>query len=81
MDPGPVLLRMINFSASPIGDWLYVVRKRLVFPLSFMFSTFAMLRFTLSTVRGGGTDLYLIRARKGSPAATGDFDGMAPSSA
>ena len=48
---------------------------------SLMFSTFAMLLFTVSTVRGGGTDLILMRPRNGLPGATGVVDGSAPSSA
>ena len=30
VDPGPVRLKIANFSASSMGDWLYGVRKRLV---------------------------------------------------
>ena len=81
VDPGLVSLRIMTFSASSMGDSLYGVRKRLVFSRSLMFSTFAMLRFTDLTVRGGGTDVALIRPRKGSPRATGVFKGIAPSSA
>ena len=44
MDPGP--LAIVTLSASPIGDWLYGVRKRLMFVIrSLMFSAFAMLSF------------------------------------
>ena len=81
VDPGPVPLRIVTFSASSRGDLLYVVRKRLVFSWSLMFSTFVMLRFTALTVRGGGTDLTLMRPRKGSLGETGVFEGIAPSSA
>ena len=63
VDPGPVPLRIITFSASPMGDSLYGVRKRLVLSPSLMFSTVAMPHFTVSTFRGGGTDLALIRPR------------------
>ena len=48
---------------------------------SLIFSAFAMLHFTDLMVRGGGTDLALMRPRKGSPGVTGAFEGMAPSSA
>ena len=83
VDPGPVPLRIVTFSVSSIGDSLYDVRKRLVLPTSLilMFSIFAMQNFTDFTVRGGGTDLILMRPRKGSMEATGVFDGIAPSSA
>ena len=47
---------------------------------SLMFSTSAMLPFTALTVRGGGTDLALMRPMKRSPAATGVLEGMALSS-
>ena len=77
MDPGPV----VTFSVSSIGAWLYGVRKRLALSRSLMFSTFAMLRFTVLKMRGGGTDPTLMRPRKGSPGATGLFEGIAPSSA
>ena len=46
VDPGPVRLRIATLPVSPMGDWLYGVRKRLVLVKSLMFSTFAMLRFT-----------------------------------
>ena len=46
-----------------------------------MFSTFAMLCFTVLAVRGGGTDITLMRPTKGSPGAIGVFEGIAPSSA
>ena len=81
VDPGPVRLRMVTLSASAMDDWLYGVRKRLVLSRSLMFSTFAMLRFTALTVRGGGTDLALMRPRKGSPGTTGVIEGIPPSSA
>ena len=79
--PGPVPLRIVTFSASSIGDSLYSVRKRVVLVRSLMFSTFAMQRFTVSAVRGGGRDLAFIRPRKGSPAATGVLQGIALSPA
>ena len=50
VDLGPVLLRIVTLSASPMGDWLYDVRKRRVLVGSLMFSTFAMLRFTAMAV-------------------------------
>ena len=50
VDPGPVRLRMVTLSVSPMGDWLYGVRKRLVPVGSLMSSTFAMLRFTALAV-------------------------------
>ena len=81
VDPGPVPLRIITFSASSMGDWLYGVRKRVVLVRSLMFSTFAMLRFTALAVRGGGTDLALMCPKKGSPGATNVFEKIAPSSA
>ena len=81
VDPGPVPLRIVTLSASSIGDWLYDVRKRLVLSRFSMFSIFAMHRFTVLAVRGGGTDVYLMRPRKGSPGDTGVFEGSAPSSA
>ena len=81
VDPGPEPLRIITMSASSMGDWLFGVRKRLVlFPL-LMLSTFAMLRFTALTVRGGGTNLAKMRPRKGSPGVIGVFEGIPPSSA
>ena len=65
--PGPVPLRIVvGFSASSMGDLLYDVRKRVVLSRSLMFSDFAMQSFTALTVRGGGTDLTLMRPRKGS---------------
>ena len=80
--PGPVPLRIVvGFSASSMGDLLYDVRKRVVLSRSLMFSDFAMQSFTALTVRGGGTDLTLMRPRKGSLAVTGVFEGIAPSSA
>ena len=81
VDPGPVPLRILIFSASSMGDWLFGVRKRLVLSPPLMFSTFEMLRFTALTVRGGGTDLALIRPRNGSLGVTGVFNGIPPSSA
>ena len=81
VDPGPVPLRIVTFSASSIGDLLYDVRKRLVLPWSLIFSNFAIQRFTVFAVRGGGTDRTLMRPIKGSPGATGVFEGMIPSSA
>ena len=82
VDPGPVPLRIVTFSASSMCDWLYGVRKRVVLSRSLMFSTFPMLRFTVWAVRGGGTDPTLMRPRKGSPTgAKGVFEGIAPSSA
>ena len=81
VDPRPVPLRIVILSASSMGDWLYGVRKRLVLSRSLMSSTFAMLRFTALTVRGGGTYLALMRPRKGSPGVTGVFERIAPSSA
>ena len=83
VDPGPVRLRiLVTLSALPIGNWLYGVRKRLMFVWSSMFSACAMLRFTALAVlrRGGGTDLALMRPRKGSLGAA-VFEGIAPSSA
>ena len=50
VDPGPVRSRIITSPASPMGDWLYGVRKRVVLVQSLMFSTFAMLRFTALAV-------------------------------
>ena len=50
LDPGPVRSKIVTLSASSMGDWLYGVRKRLVFVRSLMFSTFAMLRFKPLTV-------------------------------
>ena len=81
VDPGPVLLRIVILSVSSMGDWLYDVRKRLVLSRFLMFSKFAMQRFTVPAVRGGGTDVNLMRPRKGSPGETGVFEGSAPSSA
>ena len=83
VDPGPVPLRIVTFSVSSMGDSLYDVRKRLVVPRSssLMFSIFAMQSFTAFTLRGGGTDLILMRPRKESLGATGVFEGIAPSSA
>ena len=80
VEPGPVPFRTVTLSASSMGDWLYGVRKSIVLVRSLMSSTFAMLRFTALTVRGGGTDLALMRPRKGSPGTTGVFKGIAPSS-
>ena len=80
VDPGPVPLRIVTFSASPMGDWLYVVRKTEMF-VHLMFSTSEMQPFTALTELGGGTDLALMRPRKGSPVVTGFFEGIARSSA
>ena len=67
VDPGPVpvRLRKIIFFLSPIGDWLNGVRKRLVLSpsLIMMFSTVAILHFTVLAVRGGGTDIAFMRPR------------------
>ena len=81
MDPGPIPLRTVTFSSSSIGDSLYSVRKRVVLARSLMFSTFEMLCFTVLAVRGGGTELALMRPKKGLPASTGVLEGIAPSSA
>jgi len=81
VDPGPVPLRIITLSALPMGDSLYGVRKRLVISPSLMFSSVAMVHFTVSTIRGGGIDLALIRPMKGSSGETGVFERIAPSSA
>ena len=81
VDPRPIQLRILNLSVSRMGDSLYDERKRLVFVRSSMFSVFAMLRFTALIVWGGGTDIALMRPRKGSPGTTGVFEGIAPSSA
>ena len=81
VDPGPVPLKIITLSASPIGNSLYDVRKRLVLSSSLMSSSVAMIHFTFSAIRGGGTDLALIRPRKGSPKVAGVFEGIAPSPA
>jgi hypothetical protein len=83
VDPAPVPLTIVTLSASSMGDWLFSVRKRLLVVLvrSFMFSTFAMQRFTALAVRGGGTDIALIRPKKGSSGAKVVFEGIAPSSA
>ena len=50
VDPRLVRMRIVTFSASPMGDSLYSVRKRLVFVRSLIFSNFAMLCFTALTV-------------------------------
>ena len=83
VDPGPVPLIIVTLSASSIGDWLFGVKKRVVLvrSSSLIFSAFAMLSFTTLTVRGGGTDLALMRPRQGSPGVTGVFKGIAPSAA
>ena len=72
---------VVTMSASSMGDWLNGERKRLVLSRSLMFSTFAMLCFTALAVRGGGTDLSLMRPKIGSPwpGATGAFEETAPS--
>ena len=80
VDPGPVPLRITTLSALRMGVLLYGVRKRLVLSPSVMFSSVAMVHFTVSAIRGGGTDLALIRPRKGSP-GVGVLEGIAPSSA
>jgi hypothetical protein len=79
VDPGPIPLRIVILSALSMGNLLYDVRKRLLLVLSLMFSIFAMLHFTASALRGGGTDLALMRPRKASPGVTGVFEGIAPS--
>ena len=80
--PGPLPSRIVViFSASSIGDLLYDVRKRLVPPRSLIFSDFAMQRFTVLAVRGGGTDPALMRPMKASPGVKDVFEGIAPSSA
>ena len=50
VEPGPVRLRIVTWSSSAMGDWLYCVRKRVVLVRSFMFSIFAMQRFTALAV-------------------------------
>ena len=50
VDPGPVRLRIATLSSSDMGDWLYVVRKRLELVQFLMFSAFAMQRFTALVV-------------------------------
>ena len=52
VDPGPVRLRIVNLSASPMGNWLYGVRKRLMLVGSFklMSSAFAILSFIALTL-------------------------------
>ena len=81
VDPGPARVRIETLSASFRGDLLYGESKRLGLVRSLMFSTFAMVRFTACTVSrlGGGTDLALMRPRKGSPGA-GVFELVGPSS-
>ena len=81
VDLGPVPLRIVTFSVSSMGDWLYGVRWRVIHSQSLMFSTFAMLHFQVLAVRGGGTDRILMRPRKGLTGATSVFEGSAPSSA
>ena len=82
VDPGPEPSKIaFTLSESSMGDWLYGVRKILVLSRSLTFSTFAMLRFRALAVRGGGTDLALMRPTKGSPRAAAVFEGIAPSSA
>ena len=85
VDPGPVRLRLniVTLSASPMGDLPHGVRKRLVLVGSLIPSTSAILCFTALAVKGGGTDLALMRPTKGSPArgAAGAFERIAPSSA
>ena len=70
--------RRVAFSASLMGDWLYDVRKIVK---CLMFSTSPMLHSTALRVRGGGTDIVLMRPKKGSPASTALLEGIAPSSA
>jgi hypothetical protein len=60
-----------------MGDWLNGERKRLELSKSLIFSTFAMMRFIVLALRGGGTDRTLMRPKKG-PA--GVCEGTAPSS-
>ena len=68
VDPGPVPLRIVvTFSALSMADLLYDVRKRLVLPRSLIFSNFAMQRFTVLAMRGGGTDPTSMRPRKDHP--------------
>ena len=81
LDPAPAPLRIVSLSASSKGDWMYGVRNRLVLSRSLMFSNFAMQGSTALRVRGGGTDLTLMRPRKRSLAVTGEFEGIAPFSA
>ena len=81
VDPGPVPSIIAILSVSSMGDWLYGVRKRLVLSRSLMFSTFAILHLTVLAVRGGGTELSLMRPTKGSPGTIGVLEGIAPSSA
>ena len=50
VDPMPLRLRIVTLSVSRMGDWLYGVRKRLVFVMSLMSSTFAILHLTVMTV-------------------------------
>ena len=69
VDPGPVPSRMVILSALPIGDLLNDVRNREVLVPFLMFSTFAMPHFTPLALRGGGTDLTLMRPTKTLPGA------------
>ena len=50
VDPGPERLRTVTLSALSMGNWLFNVRKRLVFVKSLIFSNFAIQRFTVSAV-------------------------------
>ena len=50
VDPGPVRLRIATLSSSAMGDWLYVVRKRLELVQFSMFSAIAMQCFKALTV-------------------------------
>ena len=52
VEPGLVRLRIATLSASPMGDWLYGVRKRLMFvgSLKLMSSALAILSFIVLTV-------------------------------
>jgi hypothetical protein len=79
-NPGPVWSRIVTFPALSIGDWLYGVRKRVQRVRWLIFSDFPRQRFKEFTLCGGGTDLALIRPKKGSSVAN-VFEGIAPSSA
>ena len=50
VDPGPERLRIVTLSASSMGNWLFNVRKRLVFAKSLMFSIVAMQYLTVLAV-------------------------------
>jgi hypothetical protein len=77
--PGSVRLRIVTMSASPMGDWLNGERKRLELSKSLIFSTFAMMRFIVLALRGGGTDRTLMHPKK-LEGPTGVCEGTAPSS-